>query len=83
MTDDDYHRVIDALQNVIEETRTLMGRFEATGMDTEMPGDYETLHEILDKAVKEQHAHTLAMLAGDVSMAGSLVPPSPPCPPST
>lgn len=83
MTGDEHQQVIDELERVIVDTRETLERFEATGMDTEIPKDYETLHEILDKAVKEQCAHTLAMLAGDVTMAGCLHTPTPPCPPST
>ncbi|MDI5935171.1 hypothetical protein [Halomonas kalidii] len=83
MTDDDYWHVIYVLHGVIEESRTLLERFEATGMDSEMPDDYDRLHAIHAEAVKGQRAHTLAMLAGEVTMAESLVPPSPPCPPST
>ena len=64
MTDAEYQKVIDELEELIVDTRETLERFEATGMDTEMPEDYDRLHEILGKAVKEQRAHTLAMLGG-------------------
>ena len=36
--------------------------FETTGVDQQMPEDYEALLAILDDAVKQQRRHTLAML---------------------
>ena len=62
MKQHDYQRVIDELQRVIEDTRQTIDRFEAAGMDERMPEDYRQLLEILDRAVKDQRAHTLAML---------------------
>lgn len=63
MTLEEYENVVDELQTVIDETQTTLKRFENTGMDGEMPEDYETLLAILDDAVKQQHGHTQAMLA--------------------
>lgn len=62
MTVDDHQRVIDELQAVIDDTQHTLDRFEATGMETEMPEDYDKLLAILDDAVTQQRAHTLAML---------------------
>ncbi|MDP3535940.1 MAG: hypothetical protein Q8S08_11175 [Halomonas sp.] len=62
MTPDDHQRVIDELQQVIDETQATLTRFEETGMDAEMPGDYDKLLEILDDAIKQQHEHTKALL---------------------
>lgn len=62
MNEAEYQQVIAELQKVIDETHHTLDRFEATGMDKQMPEDYETLLVILDDAVKQQRAHTLAML---------------------
>jgi len=62
MNETDYQRVINELQTVIDDTQHTLDRFEASGMDTQMLEDYETLLVILDNAVKQQRAHTLAML---------------------
>lgn len=62
MTVVDHQRVIDELQAVIDDTQHTLERFEAAGMDRDMPGDYDKLLAILDRAVKDQRRHTLAML---------------------
>ncbi|MDW7748816.1 hypothetical protein [Halomonas sp.] len=62
MTVDDHQQFIDELQAVIDDTQHTLERFEATGMETEMLEDYDTLLVILDDAVNQQRAHTLAML---------------------
>ncbi|RDB42743.1 hypothetical protein DU490_11590 [Halomonas sp. DQ26W] len=62
MTPDDHQRVIDELQAVIEDTQRTIDRFDATGMQEEMPEDYEKLLNIVDDAVKKQREHTRAML---------------------
>ena len=59
-----HQRVIDELQTLIDDTQHTLDRFEATGMDKQMPGDYETLLAILNDSVKQQREHTLAMLGG-------------------
>ncbi|WP_302139196.1 hypothetical protein [Halomonas alkalicola] len=63
MTVDEHQKVIDELQGVIDDTQHTIDRFEATGMDEQMPEDYDKLLEILDDAVTQQRAHTLAMLS--------------------
>ena len=63
MTMDDHQQVIDELQAVIDDTQHTLDRFEATGMDEQMPEDYETLLVILDDAVKQQREQTQAMLS--------------------
>lgn len=65
MNEADYQRVIDDLQGVIDDTQHTIQRFEATGMDEQMQGDYEVLLTILNKAVKAQHSHTLVMLGAE------------------
>ena len=62
MTFDEHQQVIDELQAVIDDTQHTLDRFEATGMDTEMPEDYDTLLAILDDAVQQQRDHTMSML---------------------
>jgi len=62
MNETDHQRVINELQAVIDDTQHTLDRFEATGMNTQMPEDYETLLAILDDAVKQQRAHTLMLL---------------------
>lgn len=62
MTPDDHQHVINELQKVIDDTQHTIDRFENTGMDDEMPEDYEKLLAILDDAVKQQREHTQAML---------------------
>ncbi len=65
MTEHDYQRIIDALQDLIDETQSTLERFETAGMDEKMSEDYEKLLDILDQAVKQQREHTLAMLEGE------------------
>ncbi|TDR56124.1 hypothetical protein DFP85_10439 [Halomonas ventosae] len=62
MTVDVHQRVIDELQAVLDDTRAIMESFEATGMDEQMPEDYNKLLAILEEAVTQQREHTLAML---------------------
>ncbi|WP_167470118.1 hypothetical protein [Vreelandella andesensis] len=52
MTPDDQQCVINELQMLIEET----------GMDEEMPEDYDRLLSILDGAIKQQRKHTEGLL---------------------
>ncbi|MGP5018839.1 hypothetical protein ACTXK7_14505 [Vreelandella alkaliphila] len=58
MTDDDHQRVINELQQVIDDTQAMLTRFEETGMNEEMPADYDKLLTILDDAIKQQRKHT-------------------------
>ncbi|MGA4493721.1 hypothetical protein [Vreelandella venusta] len=62
MTSDDHQHVINELQKVIDDTQATLQRFEDTGMDKEMPVDYEKLLDILDGAVEQQREHTRVML---------------------
>ena len=62
MTSDDHQQVIDELQVVIDDTQHTIDRFEATGMDEQMPEDYDKLLDILDDAVKQQREHVMAIL---------------------
>ncbi len=63
MTDDDHQRVINELQQVIDDTQATLTRFEETGMDEEMPADYDTLLTILHDAITQQREHTQALLS--------------------
>ncbi|MGM0692321.1 MAG: hypothetical protein ACQEUN_02800 [Pseudomonadota bacterium] len=62
MTNEEHQTVIDELQALIDDTQHTIDRFENTGMDSEMPEDYEKLLAILDDAVKQQREHTQEML---------------------
>lgn len=62
MNEAEYQQVITELQTVIDDTQHTLDRFEATGMDEQMPEDYGALLAILDDAVKQQREHTLVML---------------------
>lgn len=62
MTPDEHQQVIDELQDVIDETQRTIARFEAAGMDSELPDDYDRLFEVLDRAIRQQREHALAML---------------------
>lgn len=62
MTVDEHQRVVDELQVVIDNTQKTIDRFEATGMDEQMPEDYDKLLAILDDAVTQQRAQVMAML---------------------
>ncbi len=62
MTNEEEQHVIDELQTVISDTQATLQRFEDTGMDQEMPEDYEKLLTILDDAIKQQREHTRVML---------------------
>lgn len=62
MTPDDHQRVINELQKLVDETQLTLTRFKETGMDEDMPEDFEKLLEILDGAIKRQRAHTNEML---------------------
>ncbi|WP_016915083.1 hypothetical protein [Vreelandella stevensii] len=63
MTSDDHQHVINELQKVIDDTQATLTRFEETGMDEEMPADYDNLMTILDDAIKQQREHTQALLS--------------------
>lgn len=45
-----------------DEHQGVIERFEATGMDEQMPEDYDKLFDILDDAVNQQRAQVMAML---------------------
>lgn len=62
MTIDEHQQVTDELQAVIDDTQQTIARFEATGMDKQMPEDCEQLMTILNDAVKQQRVHVWAML---------------------
>lgn len=62
MTPEEHEHVINELQTVIDETQATLKRFEESGMEGNMPEDYEKLLAILDDAVKQQREHTRVML---------------------
>ncbi|MDR5907344.1 hypothetical protein [Franzmannia qiaohouensis] len=62
MTLDEYHRIIEEFDSLIRDTRALMLRFEASGMDESHEAEYLEVHDIYAKAVADQRAYTLSML---------------------
>lgn len=58
MTPDDHQCAISKLQTLIDDTQATLTRFEKTGMDEQMPEDYDKLLAILDDAIKQQREHT-------------------------
>ena len=58
MTADEHQQVIDELQVVIDDTQHTIERFEATGMDEQMPEDYEKLLDILDAVLYSTQLRT-------------------------
>jgi len=62
MQENDYQRVIRELDQLIQDTRQLIERFDSTGMDERMQQDYEKLLAIYDQAIKDQTYYTRAML---------------------
>ncbi|WP_248730119.1 hypothetical protein [Vreelandella populi] len=63
MSSADCQRMIDELDRVLKETRELMTRFEETGMNERMERDYDKLHDIYSRTVKDQWHYTQALLA--------------------
>lgn len=62
MTIEDYEIVLDELQQVIDDAKALIARFEAENADQTMPAEYDRLHEFYQRAVKSQRVYTHAML---------------------
>ena len=62
MTPDQYQQIIEEFDGLIRETRALMLRFEASGMDETHEAEYLEVHAIFAKAVADQRAYTLSML---------------------
>ncbi|WP_336269865.1 hypothetical protein [Vreelandella arctica] len=62
-TQGDHQRVIHELQALIGDTQTTLRSFEETGMDANMPEDYDKLLAILDDAIKQQREYTKMLLA--------------------
>ncbi|GAB2798361.1 hypothetical protein GCM10027040_26290 [Halomonas shantousis] len=62
MNESECQQVIDKLEDAIVDARQLMERFEATGMEEEMPGDYARLHALYTQAVNEQQHYTHLLL---------------------
>ncbi|MHB0775267.1 hypothetical protein [Halomonas sp. WWR20] len=62
MNQSECQQVIDKLDGVISDTRELMERFEATGMEETMPNDYHRLETIITQALKDQRHYTQVLL---------------------
>lgn len=65
MFPDEHERVVLELDTLIHETQATIDQAEVHGLDKTMPDDYAHLFNILDKAIKQQREHTLAMLKND------------------
>lgn len=65
MNQADYQRIIAELDEVINDTKKLMTRFEATGFDETMSDDYLVLHELYTRMVEEQRRYTREVLAAE------------------
>ncbi|SDL68207.1 hypothetical protein SAMN05661010_02262 [Modicisalibacter muralis] len=61
----DYQCIIDELEVVISDTKTLMVRFEATDFDETMSDDYLALHKLYTRMVEEQRRYTQEMLVAE------------------
>ncbi|WP_157956764.1 hypothetical protein [Salinicola halimionae] len=62
MTIEDYELVLEELQQVIDDAKNLMARFEAEEADQTMSAEYHNLHELYQRAVTSQRAYTREML---------------------
>lgn len=62
MTPQDHETVILELDALIRDTQTLLDNVMHHGLDQTQAEDYDRLLAILDSAVKQQRAHTFAML---------------------
>ncbi|PAU74689.1 hypothetical protein [Halomonas salipaludis] len=62
MTPDEYQQIIEEFDSLVRDTRALMLRFEASGMDETHEAEYLEVHAIFAKAVADQRAYTLLML---------------------
>ncbi|MBE0465087.1 MAG: hypothetical protein ACTIDY_15020 [Halomonadaceae bacterium] len=65
MRPDEHERVALELEKVIRDTQTTIDQAEAHGLDKIMHDDYDRLLDILDRSIKRQREHTLAMLKDD------------------
>jgi len=62
MTIEDYDFILEELQQVIEDAKVLMTRFDAEEADKSLSAEYHTLHELYQRAVKSQETYTHEML---------------------
>lgn len=62
MNEEDHECVVNELESLICETRETLKASETTGMDEQLPSDYQQLQDIYTRAVNDQRAHTVAML---------------------
>ncbi|MDF3917319.1 hypothetical protein P3W43_00460 [Salinicola salarius] len=70
MTIEDYEFVLAELQRLVDDAKSLMTKFEATGSNQQMPGEYHMLHELYARAVKAQKRYTheaLDLIESDTS----------------
>jgi flagellar biosynthesis chaperone FliJ len=62
MSPDEHEHVAQKLETLIRDTQATIDRLETFGLNQTSLDDYQALLDILDFAVKQQRAHTMAML---------------------
>lgn len=61
MSDSDYRHVLNELESLLQETAETLERFVETGMDQELPEDYQKLLAIQAEALHEQQVYLNAL----------------------
>lgn len=61
MSDDDYRQVLSELETLLQDTAETLQRFVETGMDQELPEDYQKLLRIQAEALHEQQVYLDAL----------------------
>lgn len=61
MSDNDYRQVLSELETLLQETAATLQRFVETGMDQELPEDYQKLLSIQAEALREQQVYLDAL----------------------
>ena len=62
LTREDHARLATEFEAIVHDTLDTLDQFESTGMNVQMPADYEKLHEILVNATREYRKHVHASL---------------------
>ncbi|MBK5941910.1 hypothetical protein CCR96_22235 [Halochromatium roseum] len=61
MSDSDYRHVLNELESLLRDTAETLERFVETGMDQELPEDYQKLLAIQAEALHEQQVYLNAL----------------------
>ncbi|WP_110691732.1 hypothetical protein [Salinicola halophyticus] len=62
MNIEDYKSVLKALQQIIDDAKSLMTQFEGNNIDQSLSSGNHTLHELYQRAVSSQKTYTHEML---------------------